>query len=214
MSEWPSEAEMMADIVIQYYGSLYKKKFGRNIEEVLYIENKSTNTLENFAFTLKAHPQLLSKKTKVGLLSAGHHLRRISILAERFSLSREIYDTQSAQEVIESKDTLTITDEEKKQNIQHENLFVQALTKPQYLTYWLGYIPLAESAIILQNAINLLKGPEWKVSAEKVFHQIGMNFHSLEHADLHAISKTHANLYRDITNKIGKLRNPGLRVMP
>ena len=213
-NQWPSEAEMMADIIIQYYGSLYQKKFGKNIEEVLYIENKSTNTLENFAFTLKAHPHLLLKKTRVGLLSAGHHLRRISILAERFSLSKDIYDTQSAQDVIPSKDTSMITEEEKKQCFLHEDLYVKALTKPQYLTYWLGYIPLAESPIILQNAINMLKTPDWKVSAEKVFEQLGMSFRSLESTSLPAIFQTKTSLYKEIADKIGKLRNPGLRVMP
>ena len=213
-NQWPSEAEMMADIIIQYYGSLYQKKFGKNIEEVLYIENKSTNTLENFAFTLKAHPHLLLKKTRVGLLSAGHHLRRISILAERFSLSKDIYDTQSAQDVIPSKDTSMITEEEKKQCFLHEDLYVKALTKPQYLTYWLGYIPLAESAVVLQNAINMLKTSEWKATAELTFKRISLPFESLLRCNFTTLEKTKPTQYRLFKSKIEKLREPGYRAIP
>ncbi len=214
LEHWPSEAEMMADIVIQYYGSLYKKKFGRSIEEALHIENKSTNTLENFAYTLRAHPYLLSKKTKVGLLSAGHHLRRISILAERFSMTRDIYATQSAQEIVDTKETLLITEDEKKQCYQHEELFVQALVKPQYLTYWLGYIPLADNPVILQNALNMLKAPEWKESAIKTFEKIGIQFSEYLALNIIALSQQKPSQYSDFSNKLKKLKEPTYRVIP
>jgi hypothetical protein len=211
---WPSEAEMMADIIIQYYGSLYYKKFGKHIEDTLCIENKSTNTLENFAFTLKAHPHLLSKKTKIGLLSAGHHLRRISILAERFSLSKEIYDTQSAQEVIVSQDTASISAEEKALCSRHEELFIRALTKPQYLTYWLGYIPLAENPIILQNTLNLLKKPAWKRSTILACKQVKIEFEEMLHANFSRMLYNEPQLYHTITSKLKQLRKPAYRTFP
>ncbi len=211
---WPTEAEMMADIIVQHYGSLYEKKFGSRISDRIFLENKSTNTLENFAYTIKSHPHLLSNKTKVGLLSVGHHLRRISILAERFSLTKEIYETQAAQDIVDTTQVQDVSKDIKNQFYHTEELCIQALVKPQYLTYWLGYIPLADNPVILQNALNMLNAPEWKESAIQTFEKIGMQFMNLLQYNISDIYQRKPSEYNVLKSKIGKLREPGYRAIP
>src|SRR5581483_815194 len=39
---WPSEAELMKDVIVRRYAEEYKKKFGRDISEVIKLEDRAT----------------------------------------------------------------------------------------------------------------------------------------------------------------------------
>jgi len=83
---WPSEAELMKDIIVQRFGKMYQDRYGKSIEEAILIENESTNTLLNFANSINKNPDLLNQNKKIGFLATDFHMRRTLFLAKLFSL--------------------------------------------------------------------------------------------------------------------------------
>ncbi len=76
------------------------------IDDAVLIEDAAMNTLENISFVLNKYPYLLEKETKVGYLSARHHLRRIKLLATVFSMQcEEENQLLEAQELIQQSQT-------------------------------------------------------------------------------------------------------------
>ncbi|PIP21363.1 MAG: hypothetical protein COX39_03325 [Candidatus Nealsonbacteria bacterium CG23_combo_of_CG06-09_8_20_14_all_40_13] len=73
--DYPSEAELMRDYLVK------KMKVP---EESLILEDKSTNTIENFANVLKMIDQKPETYRNLAFLSAGFHLARVEMLADKF----------------------------------------------------------------------------------------------------------------------------------
>ncbi len=69
LEAWPSEAQLMKDIIVRRFGRLYQEKYGKPIKDVILTEDRSTNTLENFANTVNLNPEVLEKGVASGLAS-------------------------------------------------------------------------------------------------------------------------------------------------
>ncbi len=72
LEAWPSEAQLMKDIIVRRFGRLYKEKYGKPITNAILTEDRSTNTLENFANTVNLNPEVLEKGVASGLASDFH----------------------------------------------------------------------------------------------------------------------------------------------
>lgn len=94
---WPSEAALMRDIIIRRFGRLYQEKYGKPITEAILTEDRSTNTLENFALTVNLNPDVLEKGVASGL-AAGFHAPRTERIGFLFT-GEEGFQSESVQEL-------------------------------------------------------------------------------------------------------------------
>ena len=211
LDNWPSEASLMLDIIKKYYGTLYFKKYNRDIKEAIILEEESTNTLENFVYSINCCPKLLLKTTRAGLLSAGHHLRRISILAELFLLSKNAKSQISAQELLghgQTESSYLAEIQEK------ESRFIKGLKDPKYLTYWLGYFGELKYPSIVQKMIKRIQEEEWQKSANQAFKTIGMDINEFVKEDLIALSEKNPQKYDYFLQNLRKFKSPEYRRIP
>lgn len=220
LKNWPSEATLMRDTIVRQYGTAYYAKYHRPIEKAIVVEDSSTNTLENFAYTINKHPELLHLTTRIGVLTAGHHLKRVKILAKIFSVNEDQTFQQSAQEVLQQKVELArpFTYEDYSSEVAYlktqEERWIRGLTDPQYLTYWLGYIGLVQNPIVIQNAINHLNTPTWHEAAYHTFERLGLDFDEYTKQNIPELQKDNPTKYALLITAIQKLKDPTFRVMP
>lgn len=216
----------MKDIIVRRFGDLYFKKFGRPIEEAIKIEDRSTNTLENFAYTINNNPYLIDEEKKIGLLGTDFHVRRIAVLANLFSVVETPEGRIPAQQELRKRaqqrvktryeeiikymtDALANPDLQKR--LAGEERWESGLIKPEYLTYWLGYIGLVESPQVLQRVIACLSNPQWIEAARKVFNSVGLDFDTISVLDLGELPPKKLN---EIREKLSVLKTPEYRIMP
>lgn len=225
---WPSEASLMKDIVVSHYGDMYEKKFGRMIDDAVLIEDASTNTLENISFVLNKYPQILDDETRIGYLSARHHLRRIKLLANLFSLQCE-HDEQllAAQElveqaqtsVVESIDSQTSPVDEKnyldaKTLSDREERWRRGLKEPEYVTYWLGYLADVKYPRLIQKTLRRLYNEEWRSCTSKALAKVGVNFEAYKDVDLCLLAKESPEKYASLVERLKMLKAPEHRLLP
>lgn len=86
LDNWPSEAQLMRDIIVRRFGQLYQERYGKPIEEAIQFEDASTNTLLNFANSINKNPSLISSEGETGFLATDFHIRRCLFLAKLFSM--------------------------------------------------------------------------------------------------------------------------------
>lgn len=221
LAEWPSEATLMADIIRTTYGDLYLKKYGRNIDEVIKIEDVATNTLENFACSINKYPELLTEDAKVGFLTANHHLDRVQGLAKLFSLNggklcaQEILKNQQLDEVAnaEALSSITTITSDETEILKNKSL-LKGLEDPAYLTFWLGYVAMVKNPKVLHNIMLKFEDPNWNSCAEKTFAKIGLKFSDYQGKDLMKLAKTDAATFNYLINKLQELKKPEYRVIP
>lgn len=90
LESWPSEAQLMRDIIVRTFGEVYKKAHGgKSIEDALILEDRSTNTLENFANTVNLNPEVLGQNNTRGL-AADFHVPRTERIAYLFTGNSDI----------------------------------------------------------------------------------------------------------------------------
>ncbi len=94
---WPSEAALMRDIIIRRFGRLYQEKYGKPITDAILTEDRSTNTLENFALTVNLNPDVLEKGVASGL-AAGFHAPRTERIGFLFT-GEEGFQSESVQKL-------------------------------------------------------------------------------------------------------------------
>lgn len=232
LAKWPSEAELMLDIIKRHYGDLYKKRYGRDIESVIHMEEKAMNTLENFAYTINRHPDVLSEDKRIGFLSAEHHLKRVTILAQIFSIQHASESRLSAQEILqETTDVLQTEMPEEKDEVLEcvrlcqesltvddvqvkEASLIEGLQNPNYLTYWFGYLGDVKHPEVIQRAMKRLNQPEWVEVARSVFRQIGLDVREYQQTDLNVLSQRDPNKYYMLVEGLKKLKKPEYRRIP
>lgn len=222
LAEWPSEAELMADIIRETYGDLYKKKYGNDINDVIKIEDAATNTLENFACSINKYPDLLTEGAKVGFLTANHHLDRVQGLAKLFSLNggklcaQEILKTlqHDATSVADEAfgETTTITSSES-ELLKNKSL-LKGLEDPEYLTFWLGYVAMVKHPKVLQNVMRKFEDPDWYACAEKIFAKVGLEFGEYRGQDMTKLAEKDAARFNYLVSKLQELKKPEHRVIP
>jgi hypothetical protein len=234
LANWPSEAELMADIIRRYYGDLYKKRYVRPIDDVIIIEDKATNTLENFSYTINRHPDLLKENKKIGFLSAKHHLERVTLLAQIFSIKHADESKMCAEEILREEKAFDRIEEAEEEVIDcvqlcqesqlvkelefelrsKEEQFIQALQDPKYLTYWFGYLGDVKNPRVINRAMKRLNQPEWVAVAESVFRQVGLDVREYQKEDLCELSERDPNKYFLLVEGLKKLKKPEYRRVP
>lgn len=222
LAAWPSEAELMADIIRSTYGALYKKKYGRDIDDAIKIEDAATNTLENFACSINKYPELLTEDAKVGLLTADHHLERVQGLAKLFSLqggklcAQEIFKTMQ----LDAEETLTQVFAEtpsmmsSESEIMKNKSLLRGLENPEYLTFWLGYVAMVKHPKVMHNIMQKFEDPDWCRCAEKTFAKIGLDFSEYRGKDLIELAEKDAATFNYLVSKLQELKEPEYRIIP
>lgn len=230
LAAWPSEAELMKQIIVGRYGALYAKSHpGHSIEEAIKIEDKSTNTLENLGYTINNSPELLKKEAKIGLLATDFHIRRVGILTRMFSLKEQPKGQLSAQqELLELADarrkpklreiqehlTDTLKNEDLRNRLKGEELYEEALIEPDYISYWIGYPPDVEDPTVLQNVITSLQDPTWITAARREFAEKGLDFDSFTETDLRTLEQTDRKKYDELRERLRIFKIGGNRKVP
>lgn len=229
IQDWPSEAELMKDIILLQYGELYEKKYKRPIEDAIKVEDAATNTIENFSFSINKDPKLIMKGMKVGLVTANYHIKRVSLLANLFCIYGAQIEQFSAQDIL--KQQLRSSDVEPEEEaaedisdidgnpqidmiMKVEKRWMRGLTEPQYVTYWLGYLGDVNYPTVIQNALNRLRGPEWQEAADRALRKIGVRLSDYLSEDLPKLAKTDPDRYHSLISALKKLKRPEYRQAP
>lgn len=181
---WPSEAELMADVIRRNFGDRYIEKYEQAIDTVLDIEPVATNTLENIVLSINRFPYLTDGKTQVGLLTAHHHLARCTLIAEMFLIKVATDARISAQRALLSRAVglkhphyrhlyegmeLFKMDVERNPWLQDlargELRYIRGLTENEYLSYWVGYIFKLDNPALIQTLVDRIMTDPGKAAA-------------------------------------------------
>ncbi|MBA3723716.1 MAG: YdcF family protein [Candidatus Levybacteria bacterium] len=220
---WPSEAELMADVIRSTYGDLYLKKYGHSIDEKICIEDSSNNTLENFACTVNKYPELLRDDVHVGFLAVEHHLDRVVMFGKLFSIKgsklcaqqmlktmrTELQGNQN-QEYIEATDKFV----EDQTIVTQEKRWRRGVMEPEYLAYWLGYVAMVKHPRVLNNIMQKFDDPTWGISGERTFAKIGLKLSDYQGRDMLQLAANDATTFNYLTTKLQELRKPENRTFP
>lgn len=216
MARWPSEADLLEDIIVRKYGRHYKLKYGRNIQEAIRKEDHSTNTIENLFLTLDKYPDLWEKK--IGLLSSGYHLRRILRIAQFLTLSSREEDEISAQGALEQRalnvravkrgyvDLLRTQFPELPNLVKKEIRWTRGLQDPQFIDYWLYAAGNVENPQILQRILDrVMKDKKWSPYVKEAFEKVGLDFKFWNRLDFESVARNDPELYDKFRNKLREI---------
>lgn len=226
---WPSEAELMADMIMHNFADAYQEKHGHAIENVIHLETESTNTLENITLSLNKFPDLLSQSKKIGFLSADHHLERVALIAHRFQLVEAPNARISAQKLLQGtlhgqgKDELSdlfsfymsSINPWVSRKIDIEKKLLSGLTTPEYLLYWLGYTFEVNDPVTISETLHRYeRDPQWKQAMEEAFTKAGLDFATFTTLDLKKLKEQDESGYTQLREKMIALTTPTIRTIP
>ncbi len=228
LADWPSEAQLMADVVKKRFGAMYQDIYGKPIDSVILIEDESTNTLENFANSINSGQgkDILDGMIKVGVLAANFHVPRGEDIAYLFAPGGNFEQGSSSQQVlsarIEGKNKQTYEgilnwmsdpqNQDLRARIGMEKIWTEALNDPELLTYWLGYIGIVEDPRVLQSTMQRLNSdPAWRSQAVSAFSQVGLDFDSLTTENF---TKIVPQNFKEISDKLKMFILKENRAMP
>ncbi|GEM_PF-1993087 len=227
LQAWPSEAELMADVIKRTFEKLYFEKYHRSIDEVIKLENEASNTLQNFSLCLNKYALLLTEDKKIGLLTARHHLNRVAYLAKLFSLKGARDGEVCAQELLRMfSSELNDRGHEKvlrdpeaedidaEQIIQREGRWVRAMEDPNYVSYWCGYVAEVKYPVVVQKIIYKLQDPLWFEAIEQLLNQFGLRASEFQDVDLDYLYQHDPQKYHLFVNTLQKCKSPEYRKMP
>jgi hypothetical protein len=228
IEQWPSEAQLMADIINRRFGKMYQDIYGKSIDSSILIEDRSTNTLENFANSMNSEQghEMLDGMKSAGVLAADFHVPRGEDIAYLFTPGGNLDHGNSAQSILRQ-----VAELKNKQSYARiikwmsdpdnqdfrareamEKIWTGALKDPELLTYWLGYIGTVEDPRVLQSTVKKLSSePAWKIQAQNAFRQADLDFDSLAATDL---TKIDSNQFKQIADKLKILTSKEYRAMP
>ncbi len=217
---WPSEAELMADVIQTRFGKAYEEKYGRSIDSVMRLESDATNTLENIALTINKNPDVLSPGKKIGLLTANHHLRRAMLIAHRFALHEDPNGRLSAQMILAEralslqhpryreeyrKLAQFMMDEENnadlKRLLKGERRWTRGLEDPEYLSYWFGYAFEIEDPKSLLRVLSQLEKPEIEDELRSLFAKAGLSYDDFAVSHLEELAETDPQAFKALREK-------------
>ncbi len=226
---WPSEAELMRDIIRRRFGEIYRERYGKPIDEAIQIEDESTNTLLNFANTILKNPGLISKEKSIGLLAADFHMARCEILAKLYTIATDNQDWNiKAQSFLNERAKLRkkdryqeiqkwLTDLDNNPDLQErqkgEKRWIRGLTEPGFLGYFAPYFSrfnTPETVGVLQHFLNLIKTPGWREHAAQVFQNVGLNLTDFTEEDLQKLLLENPEKFQQLIEGLRKIE----RVFP
>lgn len=241
-ANWPSEAELMREIIVSRFRSELCAKFkipgplspdydpqslAKILDPIIKVEDASTNTLENFAYTINNSPDLLRNDGSVGLLGTDFHIKRVAALSHLFSVNEGEGGQFGAQEVLAERagnqgKTLYesilkhMTTPDQNVDLQERMHQEQWWTKKldDTLLYWVGYFGHVKDPSVLQNVMALLKNDVWVTQAKKAFDIVGLNFDDLQAQDFTKMAQERPAVYDALREAIVKLAGNGVREVP
>ncbi len=207
IEDWPSEAELMKDIILRRFTGIYArrhfpelyfkekeealKKAREELEQKIIIEDASTNTLENLAYTINNNPDLI-KKGSIALLGTNFHIPRIEEIAKRFGISPASYGKLSAQDVLKHRAITrgkkayeqwlenianSLENPDYRRRMEAELRWFWGLVDPKYISYWVGYFGNVENPkLTLQVLKALANDSVWEESLQKIFEKVGIDW--------------------------------------
>ncbi len=101
--QWPSEAELMKQLIIQIYGDRFTQKYKRDISELLHTEDRSATSIHNFDWTLRNYDEILRSAEKINVLSTDVHLPRLAAIADLTMDHTAQRTTSDAQGILETR---------------------------------------------------------------------------------------------------------------
>ncbi len=227
-ADWPSEAELMKDIIVRRYGELYLKKYGEPIEDHIIIEDKSNETLENFAYTINSRPEIVTTE-KVGILGADYHVRRIAALAHIFSIWESPRSQFSAQELLRERAQVrnkqqyedmqqylrnALENPDLRRRLEGEERWERGVVDESYLGYWLGSLSDIEDPALIQKVLVALRDPLWRAQAITEFQKAGLDFDRFSQEDLTKLSEEDSDRYNGLIEGLRKLKADENRSFP
>lgn len=180
---WPSEGQLMRDVIVRRYGAKFQEAWGYPITSVIYVEDEATNTLENVTKSVNKFPHLFQNGQHVGVLTADHHVARAALIGWRFGITDN--ESYSAQQLLGTRYharnkqrmdemmrfmTMKHINPWLKELSEQQQRWITGLTDPQYLAYWIGYVYQLEDAARIDELLAHL-GPE----EQTVLHQLQQN---------------------------------------
>lgn len=222
LDNWPSEAELMKDIIISRFADAYQKKFGRSIETVISTEARSTNTLENLAHSLNTDVSLTKPDARIGLLATDFHIQRSALITQMFSIESNTDDQHGAQSVLGARATKlpknsyakhaydrilshlndVNTNVDLQSRIQNEDRWTSGLVEPAHLAYWLGYFGMVNDPKVIQRALESLSDPKWQEQARSEFAKVGLDFDAFSGQDLQRLEAEHPAEFLGLQTKL------------
>ncbi len=229
LEKWPSEAQLMTDIIRRRFGTMYQELYGKPIDSAILTEDQSTNTLTNFAHSMDSvqGQEILDGMIKAGVLAANFHVPRGEDIATLFAPGASLEKGVSAQDmlskrVMEAKNGEVYkkildwmsdpSNEDLRAREGWEKVWLKGLNDPQILTYWLGYLGMVEDPRILQNTVQRLNVDQARRNqAILAFSQAGLDFDQLSATDLTNLPQDE---FRQIAEKLKILTTKEYRAMP
>lgn len=229
---WPSEAELMADIIRRTFGRSYYRIHKEPIDSVIGIEPDARNTLENVVLSINRFPELVEAEQRIGLLTADQHLARCALIAEMFSMQVAPDGKLSAQSILHSRanEIAHRPCRERYQQIEAymtdlahntwlqdivkgEHRFINGLTEDRYISYWFGYVFMLNDPRIIQIIVNrTLSYPDKMPALTDVLNKVGMTLEDIEEVDFARLAATDYQLYLETKAKLAELTRH--RAMP
>jgi len=190
-NDWPSEAQLMRDIIVRAFGDKYQQTYGKSIETAINLEDKSINTLENFEFIINNNPELTQKDKKFALLSADFQLRRVAQLARIFSVNIAPHGEISPQDLLKERAEIRTKDQytdvitymkdslrnpDLRRRLEGEQLLERGIIGENFIEYWIGYMADIKDLRIMQQIITALSNKAWVIKTSETFEKIGLKF--------------------------------------
>jgi len=185
LKNWPSEAQLMKDVIVRRFGEMYRKQYGKSIEEVIEIDDASINTLENMMNTINRDPSIVDSKN-TGVLGEHSHVFRAEVISRLFSIPitargkisatdmlREVATTRGKKSYEEMLDYMVdnLNNAELRDKIISELRYTLGLTNEKYLTYWIGYFVDDDNILVTQKVLSALaKNEKWSKAAREAFN--------------------------------------------
>jgi hypothetical protein len=230
LDAWPSEAQLMADVIRRRFGQMYQEQYGKPIDSVIVLEDKSTNTLTNFAHSMDSQDgkAILDGMIKAGVLGTNFHVPRGEDIATLFAPGTELANGVSAQSLLSERVTEMKNGEVYRKILDWmsdpensdlrareawEKVWSHGLNDPELLTYWLGYLGMVEDPRVLQDTVQKLNSdPDRRNQAILAFYQADrLDFEQLSATDLTSLPQEE---FKQIAEKLTILTMPGHRAMP
>lgn len=181
---WPSEAEMMRDIIIRRYGRLmferdypklkdysetqYQKYLETELKPRLIIEDEAETTPENVVYSVNKNPELFKSGNKIAIITNEHHLERASEFLHKFAGVSEVGQI-SAQGLLKERAEIRnkkgyqelmrfFTEEESNTDLQKraasDKEKAERMKDPKRILYWFGYLGMLNDSQKVQTVIS------------------------------------------------------------
>jgi hypothetical protein len=211
-------------MAIARFGDLYQRRYGRKMSSRVVVEDRSANTLENFANVINANPGLMGLES-VGLLSADFHVRRVTALAQIFGVNLgrgcqfsssvllgERAELSGRKKYAVAEDYLInpLYNADLRDRLHVELCCESGLYGENNISYWLGYLGDIENPAIIQQVFHELAHARGYEPTERLLGEVGIAFSRYAGAGLDRFTEDH----KVLTDALKRLKVKPYREVP